>query len=220
MRKLQEIKVVMADDHQIFRDGFKLILNNIDHITLVAAASDGQELLELVEKHQPNVVITDIKMPIMDGIEATRKIQSNWPDIGIIGLSMFDEEDLIIEMLEAGALGYLVKNADKNEVIEAIEAVSCNEFYYCKETSNRLAVMISKNKSRHYVRKKVVEFTEKEIEIIQLICKEYTTKEIGDKLFLSTRTIDGHRLKILEKMEVKNTVGMVVYALQHQIYKP
>ncbi len=210
----------MADDHEIFRDGFKLILNNIKHIDLVAAASDGKELLGLVEEHQPDVVITDIKMPVMDGIEATRKIQINWPEIGIIGLSMFDEEDLIIEMLEAGAKGYLVKNADKNEVIEAIESVNRNEPYYCKQTSSRLALMISKNKGGPYVRKKVVEFTEKELEIIQLICKEYTTKEIGDKLFLSTRTIDGHRVKILEKMEVKNTVGMVVYALQHHIYKP
>jgi two-component system, NarL family, response regulator NreC len=220
MRNLQEIKVVMADDHEIFRDGFRLILNNVNHIELVAAASDGLELIELVEKHQPDVVITDIKMPVMDGIEATRNIQLKWPEIAVIGLSMFDEEDLIIEMLEAGAKGYLVKNADKNEVIEAIETVNCNLPYYCKETSNRLALMISKNKGGPYIRKKIVEFTDKELEIIQLICMEFTTKEISDKLCVSTRTIDGHRLKILEKMEVKNTVGMVIYALQHQIYKP
>ena len=106
MKNSNEIRVVMADDHEIFRDGFKLTISRTNNIKLLAAACDGQELIEFVKKHQPDVVITDIKMPKMDGIEAARKISAAWPEIGIIGLSMFDEEDLIIEMLEAGAKGY------------------------------------------------------------------------------------------------------------------
>ena len=115
-----DIRVVMADDHEIFRDGFRLMLSRDADIHLVGEAANGRQLLELVADLRPHVVITDIKMPIMDGIEATRTIRASFPDVGIIGLSMFDEEDLILEVLEAGALGYLVKNADKEEVIEAI----------------------------------------------------------------------------------------------------
>ncbi len=220
MNNSNDIRVVMADDHEIFRDGFRLTLSRTENIKLVAAASDGRELIDLVKLHQPDVVITDIKMPRMDGIEAARKIAATWPNIGIIGLSMFDEEDLIIEMLEAGAKGYLIKNADKSEVIEAIEAVYRDEPFYCKQTSNKLAHMIAKSKHNPYARKKMVEFTGKELEIIQLVCQEFTTKEISEKLFVSTRTVDGYRIKILEKMNVKNSVGIVVYAIQHQLYVP
>ena len=220
MNSSDNIRVVMADDHEIFRDGFRLTLSRTENIKLLAAASDGRELIELVKQHQPDVVITDIKMPRMDGIEAARKISATWPGIGIIGLSMFDEEDLIIEMLEAGAKGYLIKNADKTEVIEAIETVYRDEPFYCKQTSNKLAQMIAKSKHNPYARKKMVEFTDKELEIIQLVCQEFTTKEISEKLFVSTRTVDGYRIKILEKMNVKNSVGIVVYAIQHQLYVP
>lgn len=220
MKTTGDIRVVMADDHELFRDGFKLTLSRTSDIKLVAEASDGKELLEMVQLHQPDVVITDIKMPRMDGIEAARKISAQWPHIGIIGLSMFDEEELIIEMLEAGAKGYLVKNADKADLIEAIKTVYQQEPYYCKQTSNRLAQMIAKSRHNPYGRKKIASFTEKELEIIHLICEEFTNKEIADKLYLSIRTVEGHRLKILEKMDVKNSIGLVVYAIQHDIFEP
>lgn len=214
------IKVVMADDHEIFRDGFRLILSKQPDIELLAEAKNGLELVEMVRKHQPSIVITDIKMPKMDGIEAARKISAEWPNIGIIGLSMFDEEDLIVEMLEAGAKGYLVKNADKEEVVEAIRTVYDQQPYYCRQTNTRLAQMIAKSRYNPFLAKKKAEFTDKEKEIIQLICQENTNKEIGEKLFLSIRTVEGYRLKILEKMEVKNSVGLVVYAIQHELFKP
>lgn len=220
MKTTGDINVVMADDHELFRDGFKLTLSRTSDIKLVAEARDGKELLEMVQLHQPDVVITDIKMPRMDGIEAARKISAQWPHIGIIGLSMFDEEELIIEMLEAGAKGYLVKNADKAEVIEAIKTVYQQEPYYCKQTSNRLAQMIAKSRHNPFSRKKIASFTDKELEIIHLICEEFTNKEIADKLYLSIRTVEGHRLKILEKMDVKNSIGLVVYAIQHDIFEP
>jgi DNA-binding NarL/FixJ family response regulator len=220
MKTTGDINVVMADDHELFRDGFRLTLSRTSDIKLVAEACDGKELLEMVQLHQPHVVITDIKMPRMDGIEAARKISALWPDIGIIGLSMFDEEELIIEMLEAGAKGYLVKNADKAEVIDAIKTVYQQEPYYCKQTSNRLAQMIAKSKYNPYSRKKLVTFTDKELEIIHLICEENTNKEIAEKLYLSIRTVEGHRLRILEKMNVKNSIGLVVYAIQHDLFAP
>jgi DNA-binding NarL/FixJ family response regulator len=185
----------------------------------VAEAGNGRELIEMVRLHSPHVVITDIKMPIMDGIEAARAISKQWPDIGIIGLSMFDEEDLIIDMLDAGAKGYLVKNADKAEVIEAIQTVYMQQNFYCRQTSSKMAHIIGR-KFKGEDTKVKFEFNEKELEIIKLICEEMTNKEISDLVFLSVRTVEGYRQKILDKMNVKNSVGLVVYAIQHGLYSP
>ncbi len=217
---LGNIRIVMADDHEIFRDGFKLMISRQDDIELLGDAADGKELVELVRTFQPDVVITDVKMPKMDGIEATKILLQDYPGIGVIGLSMFDEEDLIIDMLEAGARGYLLKNADKHEVAEAIRTVYQDEPYYCKHTSARLAQMIAKSKFNPYKKSKKVEFSDRELEIIRLICQELTNKEIADRLFLSIRTVEGYRLKIQEKMNVKNSIGLVIYAIRNNVYKP
>jgi two-component system, NarL family, response regulator NreC len=215
-----DIKLIIADDHEIFRDGFKLMLTKYPEIKLVGEAENGKELVELTQKLQPDVVITDIKMPVMDGIEATKKIIELFPDIGIIGLSMFDEDDLIVDMLEAGAKGFLIKNAGKEQITEAIKTVYNNDPYYCKTTSHKLTNMIAKSRFNPYKKKAKVEFSEREKEIIGFICSEMTNKEIGDKLFLSVRTVEGHRLKILEKMGVKNSIGLVVYAVKTGLFKP
>ena len=215
-----EINVIMADDHEIFRDGFRLMLSKSPFIKLLAEAENGRELVKLTEALKPDVVITDIKMPVIDGIEAARIIREKFPHIGIIGLSMFDEEDLILEMLDAGALGYLIKNADKDEVADAIKTVYKGEHYYCRTTSHKLAHMIARSKSHNMGKREKVEFTDKEIEVIQLICKELTNKEIADQLFLSVRTVEGYRQRILERMLVKNTVGLVVYAINHGLFNP
>lgn len=214
-----DIKLLMADDHEIFRDGFRLMLTKFPEIRLVGEASNGRELVELTGTLQPDVIITDIKMPVMDGIEATKKIVEQYPDIGVIGLSMYDEDELIIEMLEAGAKGYLIKNAGKEQITEAIRTVYNNEPYYCKTTSYKLTTMIAKSRFNPYKKTIKAEFSDREKEIISLICSELTNKEIGDQLYLSVRTVEGHRLKIMEKMNVKNTVGLVVYAIKNGIVK-
>ena len=213
------IRIIIADDHEIFRDGFKLMLTKQKDITLVGEAENGKELVALTRTLHPDVIITDIKMPILDGIEATIKIIEEFPEMGIIGLSMFDEDDLIIDMLEAGAKGFLIKNANKEQIAEAIKTVYNNDPYYCKTTSYKLTQMIAKSRFNPYKKTKKIEFSDREIEIIKMISEEMTNKEIGDKLFLSVRTIEGHRLKILEKMSVKNTVGLVVYAIKNGILK-
>ena len=219
MPTVADIKLVIADDHEIFRDGFKLMLSKFPEIKLVGEAANGRELLELIEKENPDVILTDIKMPVMDGIEATKKIAALYPDKGVIGLSMYDDDELIIEMLEAGAKGYLIKNAGKDQIIEAIKTVYNDEPYYCRTTSNKLTQMIAKSRFNPYKKTEKAEFSEREKEIIACICDEMTNKEIGDKLFISVRTVEGHRLKILEKMNVKNTVGLVVYAIKNGIVK-
>lgn len=211
------IRVIICDDHEIFRDGLALMLSRQKDIILCAEAGDGRELVQLAATHRPDVIITDIKMPVMDGIQATKTILRQFPDTRIIALSMFDEETLIVDMLEAGAKGYLLKNADKQEILDAIETVYEEKTYYCHHTSARLANMIVKSNFNPYKKREPVTFNERELEIIRLICQQYTAREIGDRLYLSPRTVEGYRTKILEKMNAKNTVGVVVFALKHDL---
>lgn len=212
------IKVIIADDHEIFRDGLKLMLQKQPDIQLLAEAEDGKELIEKTEQLKPDVVITDVKMPRMDGASATRYLTEHCPDIGIIALTMFDEEEQIIEMLESGAKGYLLKNADKNEIKEAIQSVYEQTPYYCKHTSHRLAQLVAKSKFNPYRQKPKLEFTDREKEIISYICDGITNKEIAEKIFLSVRTVEGLRMKIMEKMNVKNTAGIIIYAIKNGHY--
>ena len=132
---------------------------------------------------------------------------------------MFNEEDLIIDMLEAGAKGYLLKNASKEEIIAAVKCVHKDQPYYCRDTTNKLAQMIAKSNFNPYKKTIKPEFSEKEISIIKLICEEYLNKEIANKLNLSKRTVEGYREKILEKIEAKNTAGIVVFAMKNKIYQ-
>jgi DNA-binding NarL/FixJ family response regulator len=213
------IRIVLADDHEIFRDGFAVLLKKQNEILLVGEASDGKELLRVTEKLEPDVILTDIKMPVMDGIEATRILSERFPHIYVIALSMFNDDNLVLDMMEAGARGYLLKNAHKNEIIEAIKTVHNHEMYYCKQTSNKLIHLLAKSNSGLTKQSLRPKFTAKETEVILLICREFSNTDISTKLCLSIRTIEGYRKKIQEKMKVKNTAGIVVYAIKNGIYK-
>jgi len=187
-------------------------------IQLVGEAEDGEELIAVARQTRADVIVTDIKMPRMDGVAATKYLSKEYPHIGIIALSMFDEEHLIVEMLEAGARGYLLKNAHKDEIIEAIKTVNNRQTYYCNDTSAKLAQMIARSKFGE-VKEKKLEFTEKELSVIRYICQEMTNKEMARQMKLSTRTIEGYREKIQEKIGAKNAAGVVVYAIKNNIYE-
>jgi two-component system, NarL family, response regulator NreC len=217
---INPVKVIIADDHEIFRDGLKLVLQKQKDIIVAGEACDGRELIELVKQQLPDVVVTDVKMPNLDGVAAAKYLAQHYPSIGVIALTMFDEEDLIIDMLEAGAKGYLLKNADKTEILEAVHTVANNQPHYCRLTSQKLASMVAKSKFNLHLKKEKPEFNEREKEIIRYICDGLTNKEIGEKIFLSVRTVEGLRLKIIEKMNVKNTAGIIVYAIRENLYIP
>lgn len=220
MEESTAIKVMIADDHEIYRDGLRLMLKKQPAVEWLGEAANGKELVEMIKVKKPDVVLLDILMPVKDGIETTRYLHRNYPDINVIALSMFNEENLVVDMLEAGAKGYMLKNADKEEIVEAIQSVCRQVPYYCKSTTSKLAMMIGRSRFNPFYKYDVSIFTPKEIEIIKLVCHEMTNKQIGEKLFISGRTVEGHRLKIQDKINVKSTAGIVIYAIKHGIHKP
>ncbi|MDP1812495.1 MAG: response regulator transcription factor [Sediminibacterium sp.] len=220
MHLTQNIRIIIADDHEIYRDGLRIMLEKNNPFEVVAEVNNGYDLIDLAKSHQPDIIFTDIKMPKLSGIEATKVIHSLYPSIGIIALSMFNDDIHVVDMLESGALGYLLKSADKHDIIDAINSVQLGNPYYCQSTSARLTIAISKSKFNPYKEADQSNlFLPNEIEIIQMICEELSTKEIGDRLYKSSRTIEGYRVKILEKMKVKNTAGIVIYAIKNDLFK-
>lgn len=217
---MYNINIVIADDHEIFLDGLSLMLSKHPGFKVCDRASNGQQLQEIVDREKPDIVLTDIRMPVVDGIQSTKQILAAHPAMGVIALSMFDEENLIIEMLEAGAKGYLLKNAHKDEIIDAINSVYQNKNYYCAQTSFLLATMIVRsNKFNANAQPVPIVLNDREKIIIQMICQQQTTQQIADKICLSKRTVEGYRVKILEKIQAKNTAGVVIFALKNNIIK-
>lgn len=212
------LKVLLADDHEIFLDGLQAVLQKQPNIEVVGLASNGAECIKMTQSTKPDIILTDIMMPVMDGIAATKYLTEYHPGVRIIALSMFDQDNLIVDMLEAGASGYLIKNAHKSEILDAIHSVYQNIPYYCRSTTTRLARLIGQSKFKPQNQSESVIFSEKEKEIIRMICEEKTTKEIAGRLYMGSRTVEGYRIKILEKMQVRSVAGIVIYAIKHKLF--
>lgn len=220
MMQSKPIRIILADDHEIFRDGFKAMLKKQPTVQLLAEAADGIELIALCRELKPDVVVTDIKMPNMDGLEATKILADSLPGIGIIALSMIDEESIIVDIIKAGANGYLLKNANKEEIINAIKAVYNNETYYCSEAFKKYVSHLARNKLIKLPQSAVStrHFTNIEIDIMNCICKEMNNREIAERLSLSVRTIEGYRERIHDKTKTKNLAGIVVFAIRNNFF--
>jgi DNA-binding NarL/FixJ family response regulator len=215
----QTIRIVIADDHELLRSGFQVLLRKQNQVEIVAEAEDGMDLLNKVREHRPDVVVTDIQMPVMDGIEATRILASEFPETGVIALTMFNEDSMIVDMMESGAKGYLLKNTNKNELIDAIKAVYNGGTYFCAATTTKMAKLIGKAKFNPYRNTPEVKFTEKEMELLLLVCEGLQNKEIADRMNISIRTVEGYRIKLFEKTNTKHVAGLVIYAIKRGFYK-
>ena len=215
----KKIDVVITDDHKLFRKGILSLLSDFDFIDKLYEAGNGIELLDLLEKTtpRPDVVLLDIKMPEMDGTEANKKLKELFPDIKVIILTMEDDEQFILHLINEGVNGYLMKNADPDELEEAIKKVIENDFYFTDDISAMVLRNFKYGKKVEKIAESVL--TPREIQVLELICREYTAAEIADELMLSVRTIDGFRSKLLEKTGTKNMAGLVVYALKNGIVK-
>ena len=219
MDKLNKIKVIIADNHDIYRDGLLILLSKSENIQVIGEANNGEALIELCKIKKPDIVLTDLRMPILDGIGAIKHLSNATPKIPCIALSTFDSDQLIVNALEAGASGYIIKNCQKGEIIEAITTVIDGEPYYCNSSSKLLVKLISNSHYNPYSNKPIISYSDKEISIIKLICEEKSSKEIGEILFMSSRTVEGIRSKILEKMKVKTPAGIAIYAIKNNLYQ-
>ena len=211
--KSRKFTLSIVDDHKLFRNGLRLLLVNSYPNIEITEANDGNEYLQSLATHLPDVTLMDISMPIIDGIEATRRATELYPDIRIIALSMFGDEAYYYKMIDAGVKGFLLKNSEIAEVREAIESVMAGDHYF----SNELLLSIVKNLNKKSLEEDTgINLSERETEILQLICLGLSNKEISEKLFLSKRTVDKHRANILFKTNSRNTAHLVMTTIKHK----
>ncbi|MEM6524138.1 MAG: response regulator transcription factor [Bacteroidota bacterium] len=210
----KKITVVLADDHSVVRKGIKMLISNDQDIEIVGEASSGDEALSMISEFDPDILITDISMPGMTGIELTNTIKDQKYRAKVLVLSTYTDEEYILSAFEAGALGYLPKDTDEDQFIAAVKTVAVGEVYYTKDVSDILTKSLIKQKRSF---EDPLELTEREKEILRLIVDGMSNKEIADKLFISVRTVDTHRRNIMDKIDAKNTADLVRKAIEDKL---
>ncbi len=214
------IKIAIADAHQLFREGLRLILDYYKNFKVIYDVENGEELLTKLGVEIPDVILMDLKMSCLNGINATQQIKAKYPQIKIIILTQQNDEDVILHMLNMGANSYLLKNTScQEEIHKAVTEVCSKGYYFSEYISN---VMLGGLKKKRKLKPPTLDenqaqLTKRECEVLKLICQEYTTPEIAEKLFTSERTIESHRKSLLEKLKARNTAGLIIKAFKAQI---
>jgi two-component system response regulator NreC len=211
-------KILLCDDHQLIIDGLKNILQDQSDLSLVGEANNGQQALKILEVLQPDLVLMDIDMPIMNGLEATQQIRKKYPNVKVMILTMHDEPSLVRKIMDIGANGYILKNSDQKELIKAIHRVLKGELYFTEDILNRkkpekIESLLLKPSDAFLLS----QLTEREIEILAQIANGLSNKEIGDKLFISHRTVDSHRTNLMKKLDVHNIAGLIRFAIRNNL---
>lgn len=209
------LKIYLVDDHQMLIDGLKALLEGESHITLAGESNSPIKALQEIIDYRPDIVLTDINMPEMDGIELTKEIKKQCPEIKIIALSMYGERETISDMLKAGVSGYILKNTGKQELLNAIEKVSNGGTFFSEDVSEEMMKITSSPSNP-----KEISLSLREIEVIELIAKECTNAKIADALFISERTVETHRKNIFRKTDTKSVIGLLKYCVDKRIIKP
>ena len=210
--------VALVDDHVLLRKGLAALITSFDTYRVLFEADNGRSLIDHLKSNPlPDIVLLDINMPEMDGYETAVWLKNNHPEVKVLSLSMYDNENAIIRMFKAGAKGYILKDCDPSDLKAALDSLVSKGFYYSEMVTGRLIHSINKlDKDDDQVRN-LVQLSDKEITFLKLVCSELTYKEIADKMFLSARTIDGYRDALFEKLKVKTRVGLVIYAIKNGI---
>ena len=214
------MKILLVDDHKLIRDALSSYMDGDDEFEVVEEAENGQEALILLKSVQVDVVMLDISMPVMDGIICAQKISTQYPEVKILALSMMNDNQFIKQMLAAGALGYILKNSGETEIKKALRTVYAGESYYSAEVAETVMQNMMKGGIKRS-NKLVVDLplTTREEEVLYLIIKEYSNQEIADELFISPRTVDAHKRNLLEKTGSKNIAGLVLYAIEKNLFE-
>lgn len=215
------IRIAIADDQQLFREGLAALIRSQADFDLVAQGAHGRDLLDKIADlaMPPDVVLADMNMPMMNGVELNDELHRQYPAIKVVMLTVYDQERFIIKMIEAGANGYLIKNTEAEELATAIRTVHATGFYFNQASLQAMRKAFQyKNTSLKSLNNIPIELTEREKEVLELICMEMTNSEIADKLCLSARTVEGHRNNLLTKTGCRNTAGLVIFAVRNGIY--
>ena len=207
----EKIRIAIIDDHQVVIDGICAMLTGYDQIEVVGTAHNGRDAINLVRILKPNLVLMDISMPEMDGIECTQMLSRQQPETKILMLSMLKEQSMVKRALDYGALGYVLKNEGKETLIEAIEQVASGEKY--------LSEGVMENQKKQSKTPSGPNISRREKQVLKLIVNEYTAKEISDELFISINTVDSHRKNLLMKLDARNTAGLVRIAIEYDLLK-
>jgi DNA-binding NarL/FixJ family response regulator len=212
------IKIVLVDDEVLFRKGISFLLEREKNIEIIFEASNGMELISFLKESfdHPDIIMMDLKMPLLNGVEATKILHKDFPEIKIIALTSYDSKSFVANMIQVGAASYLIKNTTPQELLKTINEVAEKGFYYNENVMINIQETNLTNKNCKS-RFDTGFLTSRELEIIQLICKQKSTAEIAEDLFISPRTVEGHRNNLLLKTECKNVAGLVVFALQNEI---
>jgi len=209
------IKVLIVDDHEIFRNGLKMVLNKLKYVEVAGEANDGKEFINMLEEIVPDIVLMDIEMPVLNGIEATKMALKKHPNLKIIALTMFGDDEYVQSMLDAGVKGFLMKNINKETLDKALQTVHNGGNYYSEELFEFFTKQITKDKEPK--EEDTLDLTRREKEILQLLCEGLTNKEIADALFISERTVLGHKTNLLTKTNTKNSLSLMAYAIKNKL---
>lgn len=214
---MKRIRIIIADDHKIFRQGVTELLTRESDIEVIGDIESREQLLNSLQENEVDLILMDIDMGETSGIELTSEVRSLYPDIRVLALSMHGDKNYIVKMLEAGASGYILKNAGREEMLDAIHTVAKGNTYFSSQVSAKLLEHITNPASAKRKKTQGIPLTEREIEVLKLIADEYSNPEIAEQLFISVRTVDTHRRNLLDKLGVKNTAGLVKYAIQKNL---
>lgn len=205
----KKYKIIIADDHTLFRQGLKLILEDINDIDVIADVANGKQLMDITRELKPDLIIMDINMPLVNGIEASRNLLQEFPDLRILVVSMYGDEQYYNSVIENGVKGFILKDAENTELRTAVNAILNGKTYFSQELLLKL-IRGRKNSNQ-------IQLTQRERQILELICQGLNSTEIGAKLFLSERTVDNHRANLLDKTGCRNSLSLVLYAFRNNL---
>jgi len=216
---MEKIKIFLVDDHQLVRDGIKALLSGIPDIVIIGEANNGQELLDTIFNYQPDIILMDISLPDISGIELTRRITQTYPSIRILMLSMYTDEDFVFNAMRAGAKGYLPKNTSRQELLDAIYSIREGHEFFSESISKVILKSYLRQATQPDTSSEGIPqpLTHREQEILKLFAEGFNNKEISTKLHISIRTVESHKNHIVKKLGLKSTVEMVKFAIKHKI---
>ncbi|MGZ3929191.1 MAG: response regulator transcription factor [Mucilaginibacter sp.] len=209
----EKILIAIVDDHTLFRNGVAGLMSEFDELQVVFEAGNGEQMQQMLSKHPlPQVILMDINMPVMDGYEATSWLKKNHPQVRVLALSMFEDDQAVIKMIKSGACGYVLKESKPRDLLEAIKTIYTRGVYINDMVSGKLIRSVAEYDNEP-------DFSKKEVEFLKFCCSELTYKEIADKMNVSPRTVDNYREALFLKLNLKSRTGLVLYAIQKQIHK-